>query len=1067
MKNLLLTCMLFLATSFTMYAQNIQIKGVVISEADNEPLMGVNVVQKGTTNGTMTDLDGQFTLNVPKGSTIAISYIGFKQKEIVADESSSSLRILLAEDVELLSEVVIIGYGVQKKSVVTAAISKVTAEDLIAAKPSRVEDVLKGKVSGVQITQSSGQPGADSKVRIRGIGSVNNSDPLYIVDGMPVGVSGINYLNPSDIQSVEILKDAASAAIYGTRGANGVILVTTKSGSKGKAVINYDVSYGWQNPWKKKSVLDATEYMIIMNESQINDGNAPRYTQQEIASAGKGTDWQEETFNYNAPVISHQLSVNGGNEKAQYFISFGYFNQEGIVGGDYGKSNFDRWSIRSNTSYDVFEALDRSFLNKVKVGMNLGYTRGKSTGVETNSEYGSILGSALTFNPLVPVYANEATAAQILDQYPYAVTDKDGNVFSIPPTGFQELKNPVAMLNQPRQEKDNNDKLVGSFWAELDVAPNLKFRSSYGFDLAFWGRDGYQFPHFLASQGSNITQSSVWSEMNRGYTWLAENVLTYNKSFIEKHNVTVVLGQSGQKYRVRKLNGSDYDLLETDPSKANINSAIADRDQERVSGGTDGFNYESLASYFGRLDYNFDEKYMIQATVRRDGSSRFGANNKWAVFPAVSVGWNVLNEEFIADIKPEWLDVLKPRFSWGKNGNERIGNFRYASLMDGGQNYYFGGGYSVASASKGGTMQYGTSPAVIPNPNVKWEESEQIDIGFDTRMLNNALSFGFDYFKKKTNGMLMDQPIPDYVGQGAPMANVGDMENWGVEFEIEWKQTHGDFSYRVAANATYMKNTLIKLGNASGEATYQSAGAAGVGSFVKGENGEVWPYFYGFKTDGIFQNQAEIDAYVNSSGQKLQPNAQPGDVRFIDLEIDGVKDGVIDDLDKTKIGKGMPDWTYGISLGADWKNFDLNLFFQGTIGNDIFDFSQRGDIPAMNRPTWILDRWVGDGTSNKIPRMTTANPNSNWRSSDLYIKDGSYMRLKTAQFGYTLPKHLTRTVSIQTLRVFVSAENLFTFTKYDGFDPEIAAGDQYTNIGVDRGIYPQSRTVSLGANITF
>jgi TonB-linked SusC/RagA family outer membrane protein len=1060
MRNLLTTLILLCAT-FPVFAQNVEeIKGVVMSGTDNFPLPGVNVIVKGTTNGIMTDLDGQFVLNAPTGSVLSVSYIGFKSQEVAAN-ASGVMTIVLYEDSELLDEVVIVGYGVQKKSVVTAAISRVTAEDLNTVKPSRVEDVLKGKVSGVQITQSSGQPGSDSKVRIRGIGTVNDSNPLYIVDGMPVG-GGINYLNPSDIQSVEILKDAASAAIYGTRGANGVILVTTKSGTKGKATVNYDVSYGWQNPWKKKTVLDAKEYMVIMNESQINDGNAPRYSLEEIATAGSGTDWQEETFNYNAPVQNHQVSINGGNEKAQYFLSMGYYNQEGIIGGDYGKSNYDRWSVRSNSTYEVFEDISRSFLNKLKVGVNVGYARGKTTSIEANSEYGSILGSALTFNPLVPVYADEATAASILAQYPYAVTDKDGRVFSIPPTGFQEIANPVGMLNQPREEKNNEDKLVGSFWAELDVLPQLKFKSSYGFDLAFWGKDGYEFPHFLASQGKNITQSSVWSEMNRGYTWLVENVLTYNNTFADKHNLTIVAGQSAQKYTMRQLGGSDYNLLETDPGKANINSAIADRDEERIYGGTDGFNFESLASYFGRVDYNFDERYMLQATVRRDGSSKFGANNKWAIFPAVSVGWNVLNEPFITDLKPTWFDSFKLRFSWGKNGNQNIGNFRYTSLMDGGQNYYFGGGYLVSSASKDGMMQYGTSPAAIPNPNVKWEESEQIDLGFDTRLFGSALNIGFDYFKKQTNGMLMDQPIPNYVGQSAPIANVGDMENWGLEFELGWKQTVGDFSYAVSANATYMKNKLIKLGNASGEATYENAGASGVGSYVKGSNGDVWPYFYGFKTNGLFQNQAEVDAYVNSNGGKLQPNAQPGDVRFVDFN----NDGSIDDLDKTKIGKGMPDWTYGINIGADWKGIDLNLFFQGTIGNDIFDFSQRGDIPAMNRPTWILDRWIGDGTSNTIPRMTTANPNSNWRSSDLYVKNGSYLRLKSAQLGYTLPAYLTTKVSVQRLRLFISSENLLTFTGYNGFDPEVASGG-YTTIGVDKGVYPQSRTISLGVNITF
>ncbi|NDW13871.1 TonB-dependent receptor [Bacteroides sp. 214] len=1056
----LFSILFLLGVTLTVFSQSIQIQGVIVGGQDNEPLPGVNVLEKGTTNGTITNVDGNFTLTVPSDAVLTVSYIGYKPQE-VSVKGNNSLRIILEEDAEALDEVVVIGYGVQKKSVVTAAISRVTADDLNAAKPSRVEDALKGKVSGVQITQSSGQPGSDSKVRIRGIGTVNNSDPLYIVDGMAVD-GGITYLNPIDIQSVEILKDAASAAIYGARAANGVILVTTKNGTKGKTTINYDFSYGWQNPWKKKAVLDAKQYMTIINEGLVNDGNAPRYSQAEIAASGRGTDWQEETFNYDAPIQNHQLSINGGSEKMQYFLSLGYYSQDGIVGGDYGKSNYDRWSFRSNTTYDVFEAADRNYLNKVRVGLNIGYSRGKNTSIEANSEYGSILGSALTFNPLVPVYADEATAKDILAKYPYAVTDKNGRVFSIPPSGFQELANPVALLNQPRSEKNNEDKIVGSFWAEMDLLPGLKIKSSYGFDLAFWGKDGYEFPFFLATQGKDQKQSSVWSEMNRGYKWQVENILSYNKTFFEKHNVGIVLGQSAQKYTRRQLGGSDYDLLETDPGKANINSAIADRDDERVYGGTDGYNFIALASYFGRIDYNFDERYMVQATLRRDGSSRFGPDHKWATFPAVSLGWNVLNEPYLIDRRPEWFDSFKIRFSWGKNGNENIGNFRYTSLMDGGQNYYFGGGYVVSDGSKSGTMQYGTSPAAIPNPNVKWEESEQTDIGFDAKFFRNALSFSFDYFKKKTNGMLMDQPTPSYVGQSAPIGNVGDMENWGLEFELGWKHSIGDFNYNISANASYLRNKLIRLGNASGEATYENAGAAGVGSYVKGSNGKVWPYFYGFKTDGIFQNQAEIDAHVNSKGEKLQPSAQPGDVRFVNFN----NDDVLDDNDKTKIGKGMPDWTFGVTLGADWKGFDLNLFFQGTAGNDIFDFSQRGDIPAMNRPTWILDRWIGEGTSNSIPRMTNANPNSNWRSSDLYVKDGTYLRLKTAQLGYTLPSVWTKKASIQKLRIFVLAENLLTITGYDGFDPEVASGG-YTTIGIDRGIYPQARTISLGANITF
>jgi len=438
MKKLLSFLFLFCFT-LTVFSQNVQIKGVVLAGEDNSPLLGVNVAVKGTTIGVITDLDGQFTLSVPLKSTLIISYVGYKSQQVVVSDTKP-LRIILTEDSKTLDEVVVVGYGVQKKSVVTASISRVTSEELKTANPSRVEDVLKGKVSGVQITQISGQPGADSHVRIRGIGTINNSNPLYIVDGMAVE-GGINYLNPADIQSVEILKDAASAAIYGARAANGVVLVTTKNGSVGKATINYNVSYGWQNPWKKKSVLNAKEYMVIMNESQINDGYAPYYTQDEINAAGKGTDWQEETFYKNAPIQNHQVNVSGGTEKASYFLSLGYYDQAGIVGGNYDKSNYNRWSVRTNGTYNVFEDKSRSFLNNVKVGMNVGYSRSKSTGIETNSEYGSILGSALTFDPTVPVYADEAYCAyNSWHNIQMPLKERMANVFSIPfPPGFQEI----------------------------------------------------------------------------------------------------------------------------------------------------------------------------------------------------------------------------------------------------------------------------------------------------------------------------------------------------------------------------------------------------------------------------------------------------------------------------------------------------------------------------------------------------------------------------------------------------------------------------------------------------
>lgn len=1037
--------LLFILTSAVMVAQQVNVTGRVAARSDGSPIPGVSVVQQGTSMGTITDSEGRYSLSAEMGATLVFSFIGMDTREVVVN--SSEINIEMEEGWTDLDEVIVVGYGVQKRSVVTAAISSVSAEDLNNAKPSRIEDVLKGKVSGVQITQSSGQPGADSKVRIRGIGTVNNSEPLYIVDGMAVD-GGISYLNPTDIQSVEILKDAASAAVYGARAANGVVLITTKSGGKGKATVSYDFSYGWQNPWKKREVLNAREYMIVMNEALANDGQAPRYTAEQVAAAGKGTDWQDEIFNYNAPVENHQFSIQGGNDKGSYFLSFGYYNQEGIVGGNFGKSNYERYSIRANNNYTVFEADDRSFLNKIRVGINAGYSRDKSSTIETNTEYGSVLGSALAFNPLVPVYAEDPEA--VLADYPHAVSDANGKVFSLPPAGFQEIANPVAMLHAPQNGYGNSDKFVSTFWGELDVLPNLKFKSSYGVDLAFWGNDGYTFEHFLASQGKNHTQSHVYSNMHRGFRWQLENTLSYSVSLNEAHNFTALLGQSAMEYTLRELWGDDYDLLENDPSKANINYAIADRALERVAGGTGGYSSVTLASYFGRLDYNFREKYMFQATVRRDGSSRFGANNKWGVFPSFSAGWNISNESFMEG-RPEFIDHLRIRGSWGINGNERIGEFRYTSLMDGGQNYYFGAGDDMA-------MQYGASPSKLANPDIKWEETEQINLGFEARLWRSALTLGFDYFKKTTSGMLMDQPIPRYVGKGAPMANAGEMENSGLEFELSFKNNIGEFNYYINGNASLLNNKLIKLGNESGEAIYENAGASGVGPYIKGQNGEVYPFFYGYKTDGILQNQAEANAYNAAYGR----NAQPGDVRFVD--VDG--NDVIDDHDRVKIGKGMPDWTFGLNLGGDWKNFDLNAFFQGSLGNDVFDFSTRGDIPAMNRPAWILDRWTGEGTSNKLPRLTNANPNGNWASSDLYIKDGSYLRLKNLQLGYTLPATISQRVSISKLRLYVAGENLLTFTGYDGFDPELASGNYFT-IGVDKGIYPQARTISFGANITF
>lgn len=1019
-----------------------RITGTVVDEGNN-PLIGVTIILNGSSNGTTTDVSGKFSLELESKAQqeIKISYLGYKAQRIQIG-SKNNYNISLSEDTQVLNEVIVVGYGVQKKSVVTAAISRVTAADMEKTIPTRIENVLKGKTSGVTITAGSGQPGAGSVVRIRGTGTINDSNPLYIVDGMAVG--GIDYLNPTDIESVEILKDAASAAVYGARAANGVVLVTTKSGKKGKTTVNYDLSYGVQNPWKKRSVLNAPWYQTIINESLINSGKEPIFS---AITTDLGTDWQKEVFNSNAPIQNHQVSINGGTDASTYFLSLGYIEQQGIVGGNFNRSNYNRWSVRSNNIYKLIDAeKERTILNKLTLGVSAGYTRAKSTGITENSLFYSPLGSALLVSPTMKLYSDDPSAILLL--HPTAVTNKNRKVYSIPDASFNEIINPVASLESPAGW-NYSDRIVSTFWGELNILKDLKFKSSYGIDLNFGNYDSWSKPYYLGSGGAaSSINSSVSSSLNRGFTWQLENTLTYTKSFADKHNLTILLGQSATQFTYRYLSGTDYGLQGYDPHTATIDFCIGDRTNERVSGGK---GYSTMASYFGRIDYNYAEKYIFQATVRRDGSSNFGPNNKWANFPSFSLGWNITNEKFMQN-KPSYLSSLKLRGSWGKNGNQNIGQFRYVSTVVAGSNYTFGN-----SATE--TIITGVRPAALSNADLKWEESEQTDIGLDMRLFENSLSLGLDYFYKRTNGMLMTMPIAYYAGTDAPTGNVGDMENSGVEFDVTYKFKIADASFGLSGNTSYLNNKLIKLGNQSGFLNFDNIQSVGTAS--RAENGDVFPFFYGYKTNGIFQTQSEVDSYTNSNGVKLLPNAVQGDVRFVDLN----KDGVIDDNDRTKIGKGMPDFTFGLTLSADWRGLDLNAFFQGVAGSNIYDATRRIDLVYANQPAWILGRWTGPGTSDKLPRVAVIDNNNNWRSSDLYIKDGSYLRMKSLQLGYSLPKKMINKLYLQKIRIYMSAENLLTFTKYDGFDPEIASGG--TSLGIDMGCYPQARTFSLGANITF
>jgi len=1039
-----------LNTTATTAQQQSQVTGTVVDES-GQPIAGVSVMVVGTNGGAITEADGRFTVAASANGTLQFSFYGYTPQTIALG-GRTTLSVTLVAEVQAVDEVVVVGYGVQKKSVVTAAISSVKASDLETQTPTRMESMLQGKVSGISIVRNSGQPSDGVKVRIRGIGSTGNSDPLYVIDGMQMGSGdGLNQLNPADIESMEILKDAASAAVYGTRGANGVIIVTTKRGRTGDARVTYDMQYGLQNPWKLRPVLNALEYQTLMNEANINVGLEPIY--KDPTKYSDDTDWQKEIFNRNAPVQNHQVSVSGANDRVNYYVSLGYFDQEGIVGGNYGKSNFDRITLRTNSTYKLMDKTgSRDFLSKANLGVQAQYAHTNDTGVSTNSISGGVLMKALMMPPNEAVWLDTQDEVDNYLDIAHATfpdlpvfSDGKGNYFN--PYENGEIRNPVADM-YTNTTRNWADKFFASFWADLEIFKGLTFKSSYGVDMAFWGDNSWSRPYYRSATDHPI-DSGAGAEFNRGFTYQFENTLTYQNSF-GKHNLTVLLGQSARANKnSTRLSGSKRDLIALIEEKAYINFTTAL--QGSVSGGpVDPYR---LASYFGRASYNFDERYMLEFTIRRDGSSRFGINNKWGMFPSVSAGWNVTNEAFAKNF-PQWLRTLKLRGSWGQNGNDAIGNFQYTSNM----NYENRNKYLWGYARDLSIYQVGAVPGRLANPDLKWEASEQTDIGFDASLFGGALSFSFDWYQKKTRGMLIGMQLPEYVGNSLPQANAGDMTNSGVEFEVDYRFSPGKWNFGVSANATYMKNTLDNLGNIDG---FSNVGYAndtwGPGTFRRDENGKPFHHFWGKKTAGIFQTVEEINSYVNSKGSLIQPNAVPGDVKFIDYN----GDGVISDEDKTMIGNWFPAWSYNVTLDAAWKGFDLSMFWQGVADVDIFDFTRRSDRSDANLPAHFLDRWTGPGTSNSVPRLTpTDSPNGNLTSSDLYIQNGAYLRLRSLQLGYTIPEFISKKALVSRLRVYVMAENLLTITKYRGFDPEV-------NDGIDAGLYPQARTLSVGVNLAF
>ncbi|MFC6997462.1 SusC/RagA family TonB-linked outer membrane protein [Rufibacter roseus] len=999
-----------------------------VTSATGEALPGVSVVVKGTTTGGSTDVNGQYQIQAPaNGGSLVFSYIGFLPKEEPIN-GRTTINVTLQEDRQSIDEVVVVGYGTQLRREVTTAVSSVTPEEITQTPVTRIEQALQGRVAGVQVANVSGQPGDAPTVRIRGIGSTGNSNPLYVVDGFPVG--GIDYLNPGDIASMEILKDAAAAAIYGARGGNGVVLITTKQGRKdGTMQVSYDGYAGIQNPWRKVELLNAREYAIMMNEGAANANMAPPFANPE--QFGEGTNWQDAIFEKNAPIQNHQLTVTGGTEKSSYAAALSYFDQNGIVGGE--KSNFKRYTARINADNQV-----KSFL---RFGTNLAYTHINRRAFDANQEFGGILSNALNIDPITPVYETDpdrlASSTYTLNP---VVRDANGRVFGISEYASQEVVNPLARL-QVMNGRTTVDKLVGNLYGEVKLIEGLTFRSTLGIDLAYVVTSNYNPVYFLnaAQQNSNALASRG---TDRYYTWQTENYFNYNRNFGE-HSVGLVLGTSALKSRSEGLFGSNTGLVTSDPNMAYLNLAVS----AGTAIATGGASERAILSFFGRANYDYQGKYLFSATVRRDGSSRFGRNNQFATFPSFSAGWVLSDEAFFP--QGNVLSLAKIRASWGQNGNEEIGGaYPWAARIGVGRGYTFynpdGKGY-----------QSGAAPEAAANPELQWETSEQTNIGADLSFFNNKLTLVADYYVKSTKGLLVVPPILASTGYNAPTVNGGEVRNKGFELAINYNGSISSFNYNFGINGSINENEVISIDNA--EKILYGGGFSTYGVASRSNPGMPIAYFYGYKTAGIFQNQADVEA------QTIQPNAVPGDVRFVDLNDDGVLDG----NDRTMIGNPTPKTTIGFNLGFDVKGFDFSAFFNSAFGHQIFNGTRRYDIVRSNMQSRFLNRWTGEGSTNEYPRFTWNDTNGNYsRLSDLYIEDGDYVRLKTLQVGYTLPGTALSTLHLQKLRIYVSADNLLTFTEYTGFDPEIGARGSL-DIGFDRGVYPQSKTFRLGVNATF
>ena len=1048
--------------------QNVQqatkkITGTVVDAMG--PVIGASIMEKGTTNGTVTDFDGNFSLNVKPGATIVVSFIGFKTQEIAVG-NQSTFNIKMEDDNAVLEEVVVVGYGVQKKKLVTGATVEVKGEDITKLNTTQVLGALQSQSPGVSIQANSGQPGDGFKIAIRGAGTNGDTKPLYVIDGVAGG--DINNLNPADIERIDVLKDAASCAIYGSAAANGVILVTTKQGKEGKVSINYDGNIGWSNIYRLPQLLTAGQYMQVMDMVRFNAGEGTRdwsqyfKGQEALLAAYKdgsnaGTDWVEALRNKNAVTTSHSLNIAGGSDKSKFSIGTGYQYQDGAFGGEYAKSDYRRFTLRVNSDHVILKSSKGDF-DVIKVGENIYYSHKQNQGIQIGNQYSNVLSTALRANPLIPIYN---------DKGGYFGYDDLKNMGMFNYTSY--ASNPILGLinSQSANNKSISYSLNAVGFVEVQPIKGLTYRGQISYNQSSWTWRAYLPVYKINDQGDMRTTDQAYNQVGTGWGWNTTNTINY-KFDIQDHHFDVLAGTEYSESRPDfgfTLNAQASDAITADLKHAYM-SLMKNNTQATVSGYPYGDSRGM--SYFGRLNYDYAEKYMFTAIFRADGSSVFAPGHRWGYFPSFSAGWVISNEKFMAKTA-DWLSFLKLRAGWGQNGNKNIGAFQYeaAFAYDAFSMYSFNNAKDVPTK--------GASLSRLANEDLTWETSEQLDLGFDARFLGGRLGVVFDWYKKTTKDLLLQVPVSPTTGFSSQLKNAGTVQNTGVEFAINWRDQIGkDFEYNVSYNIAYNKNKVTEVNSSQ---KYNNGGndllAQGTGAMARFEEGEPIGYFWGYKTAGPIQNAADLAAYTASlkdgdAANSLQgSDLKVGDLKFVDVN----GDGIITAADKTNLGDPNPDVTMGITLGANYKGFDLNITGYAALGQQVArSYRKFTDGEYENYTTEVFDYWVGEGTSDKFPLLATMNRGVNWQSiSDLYIEDAGYFRLQNLTLGYDFNK-IWKQSPFQQLRLYVAAQNLFTITKYKGMDPENGMalnGNEPWVTGVDVGNYPQPRTYMVGVNIKF